>query len=383
MKVSLALTVCSLSFALACTEETVTHHSSSIAESNTEQTLSKRAEWTGLTHGIQTNADGGLPSIGTIAVDEQQPNLVYAPTGTGLYVSRSAGQSWSLAADVRNDQYPYYAALVVVDPRRAGVAYAAMDFYTSHYTQTGNTIFGTTTSGRNWSALKTTEFEAIGDMSVALEDSNVITASMISRAGVTLSQSTDRGATWKGLPSGNWPCCSQLVSLSKQHMYGTTLHGGYFAETTDGASTWNVLDFSALYDFAVDRRHPRTIYAARVNGFVRSTDGGKTWTAPTTAFAAGSIQFVAISPVDSRVYVIEVKDQQTTVYTSAEGRDEYQAISDGLPSTGVLSITPDPRSPCVAYAATASSGIYRTDTAGGTCRRSNGHSDHDQNGKNP
>jgi photosystem II stability/assembly factor-like uncharacterized protein len=364
MKVSLSRTVCLFASLLLASCADTPERDDEPSIERTEQALLKPAAWVALPHGM-TGPDGGMPPVYQIAVDEKISALVYAGASGGLYTSLSFGQSWSLAPDVRNPQYPFRVGHVVVDPSRFGTAYAVVSY--NYETQSAGTVFGTTNAHRGWSALLERGFESITGISVAPDDSNVIYVSAFARAGRDLLRSSDRGATWQNVYTGAIPCCYQLVMLSKQHMYGLTFYDQHLTETTDGGATWTSLDESTLLDLAVDRRKPSVLYAARLDSLVKSTDGGHTWAALSTPFAAGSARSVSVSPADSRLYVIAVQDEQWTAYASTDGGATFRAISEGLPTTRVNSITPDPRLPCVAYAATES-GAFRTVTAGGSCR---------------
>jgi photosystem II stability/assembly factor-like uncharacterized protein len=136
---------------------------------------------------------------------------------------------------------------------------------------------------------------------------------------------------------------------------------------------WSLLDGTgdtAVRSLAADLRRPGVLYAANLRydevGLIKSTDGGKTWFAPSPQFVGAQVEHVAVSPVDSRVYVGVSEDEGKAVYASTDEGKTFVLANGGLPADGVSSITPDSKLACIAYAATAH-GVFRTLTAGGTC----------------
>ena len=126
-------------------------------------------------------------------------------------------------------------------------------------------------------------------------------------------KSTDGGATWTGLASGDFG------GLAIDPQTPTTLYAcgiwlidwqtganGVF-ESTDGGATWSTSASYPSCSVVNDPQTPSTRYAGTASGVLKSTDGGTTWTAASTgltnilsAYRVGSrVGPLAIDPLTS------------------------------------------------------------------------------------
>jgi len=154
--------------------------------------------------------------------------------------------------------------------------------------------------------------------------------------------------------------------------------GGLFI-SHDSGKTWTAVEamngqsIRALTQAPSD---PKTIIAGTLKGVFRSQDGGVQWTqiTPSGSMDLHEVESIAIDP----------KDPQTIYagtwhlpWKTTDGGANWHNIKQGLiDDSDVFSIIIDPTVPSVVYTS-ACSGIYRSDSGGGTVSQDPGHS-HDR-----
>jgi photosystem II stability/assembly factor-like uncharacterized protein len=233
-------------------------------------------------------------------------------------------------------------------------------------------------TGSSWQNLGPTNFA--GRVSaVAVDPSN---AAIIYRgtAGGGVWKTTDGGVTWKPLTDdlGNLSIGAVAVAPSRpQTVYVGTGEGALgidgidgigFIRSTDGGATWS-LPVSVLapkfFDLNVHPTKPDEILAATSAGIQKSTDGGSTWKSVFSKYAATAIVRVPNAPAKLLATVWDISSASPTwngfIYRSTNGGETWLP-SGGAgtppfdPDTGRLSIAIAPSAPSTVYvmAATAS-----------------------------
>src|SRR5205085_1967235 len=135
-------------------------------------------------------------------------------------------------------------------------------------------------------------------------------------------------------------------------------------------------------DFAVDEKHPSTIYVGTATGGVfKSINNGTTWTPLFDAQPTSSIGDICIAPSDSNVVWVgsgEANNRQSSswgdgVYKSTDAGKTWTFM--GLPETSAISeVLIDPRNPDIVYVAAVGHlwkanperGLYKTTDGGKT-----------------
>ena len=220
------------------------------------------------------STDGGVSwsdlanSTGPIvleAIDPEDASILYARTsdGTGRVLkSRDGGATWSPAGSGL-DGLGFVA--LAVNPRQPATLYAG----------THNGIFKSDDGATSWQEIRAAGLSAS------------ISELLAGPEGVLLAgdrfRSTDSGASWH---TANLPGPAYLIAAdpgNANHLYGFTDTNDLVYKRTDGGASWSAtprdLSTGFLSSLAiVPGDPPRLVAWAGGKGFVKSTDGGVTWT---------------------------------------------------------------------------------------------------------
>jgi len=211
--------------------------------------------------------DQDILNIGSLAIDEKNPDIIYCGTGeanlssdsypgVGLYKSTNAGQTWQLIAPSENNTVPVRIGRIAIDP-----------FDSKHIILGGVGLAEVSATGADY-----------GGMFV----------------------STDAGLSWKRqtfISDKNYWCHSIVFDpKTKGRIYASLTEKGSRSgiwRSTDGGKNWQHLltDLPEPSRFgratlAISPSNPNVLYAFAMNedtddlllGVFRSTNGGDNWT---------------------------------------------------------------------------------------------------------
>ncbi|MGD0484456.1 MAG: glycosyl hydrolase [Gemmatimonadales bacterium] len=278
--------------------------------------------WMGTTGGgVFKTTDGGntwLPAsdayfggtIGSIAVSESNPDIVYVGTGEyplrgnvahgdGVFRSTDAGRTWTSLGLTATQQI----ARVRVHPTNPDIAYVAVLGHAFGPNRERG-IYKTTDGGRTWTQVLFRN-DSTGASDLAMDPANpeVLYASFwqVQRTpwsltsggrGSGLFKTTDGGAHWteitanRGLPRGLWGNVGLAVSPARPGRVWAIIEadsGGVY-RSDDGGATWTWLNRDhklrerAWYYMRItaDPRDSDVVWAVNT-GLFRSKDGGRTF----------------------------------------------------------------------------------------------------------
>jgi photosystem II stability/assembly factor-like uncharacterized protein len=251
-----------------------------------------------------------IASIGAIAIDPQDHNVIYVGTGepclrgnisfgNGMYKSVDAGKTWTHIGldDTR------HIAKVLIDPNRPDTIFvAAIGHAYGPNQQRG--VFRSTDGGKTWEkVLYKDEKTGAVDLVFDPNNSHILYAALYQEIrtpwsftsggpGSGIYKSMDGGTRWKqlsgsGLPEGIYGRIGLAVGADSDHVYALieAKKGGLYV-SDDAGKTWKMVNddqrllqraWYYMHIFA-DPRSPETLYILNT-GTYRSTDGGVHFTA--------------------------------------------------------------------------------------------------------
>ena len=253
-----------------------------------------------------------VSSIGSVAVADSDPNIVYVGTGEacirgnishgdGVYRSLDAGKTWTNIG-LRDTRA---IAKILIHPTNPDIVYvAALGHPYGHNTERG--VFRTRDGGKTWEKILYKD-DKTGAMDIDFDPANPhILFAALWEAGRTpwsltsggpgsgIYKSSDDGNTWKhlegnGLPSGLMGKIGISVSGANPNRIYAIIEAkeeaGGFYSSNDGGEHWtHVTDDHRLRQrpwyythVTADPKSADTVYVMNTS-LLRSTDGGHTWT---------------------------------------------------------------------------------------------------------
>ncbi len=283
-------------------------------------------------------------SIGAIAVAPSDPSIIYVGSGEGLhrpdlsvgngiYKSSDAGKSWTHLGLGEGQQIPALA----VDPRDPNRVFAAVLGHPYGPSQERG-LYRSTDGGQTWQRVISKD-ENTGGSDVEIDPANpdVVYASMwevregpwednneLNGAGGGLFKSTDGGSTWHPLTNGLPKDLSQLyvaiapsdsrrlyatlaTAAGKLSVYRSDDAGDSWSQITSDPRPSGRIGGGDLPIPKVDPKNPDVLYVVSTVT-MRSTDGGKTWSAFRGAPGGDDYQNLWINPNNGNILLI-VSDQ--------------------------------------------------------------------------
>ncbi|MCO5725346.1 VPS10 domain-containing protein [Robiginitalea marina] len=262
----------------------------------------------------QNKSDGyfSTPSIGAIAVAQNDPNIVYVGTGSdglrsnviegkGVYKSIDAGKTWQHIGLGQTGQI----GGVRLHPQDHNTAYVAA-IGKAFQASTERGLYKTTDGGRSWKqVLSISDRTGVSDVELLPTNPNVLFAAAwkaqrtpwtIISGGTPeeggIYKSLDGGASWtkieKGLPTGligkiDIEVCPSDSRIVYALVEAPGEEGGLYKSEDQGESFAQVSSHNGIRtrpfyytNIRVVPKNPDIVYAM-ATGYFKSEDGGKTW----------------------------------------------------------------------------------------------------------
>jgi photosystem II stability/assembly factor-like uncharacterized protein len=274
----------------------------------------------GVGGGVWKTTDGGLnwtpmsdkekfSSIGSIAVADTDPNVIYVGTGegclrnnilqgNGVYKSTDAGKTWQFLGLEDTRHIPR----IAVHPKNPDIVFvAALGHAYGPNAERG--LYRSTDGGKNWTKVLYKN-DHTGAVDVVFDPYNpsIVYAAMYEvyrtpysassgGPGSGLYKSTDGGTTWKqltgnGLPGGVWGKIGVAAAPEGNRVYALIEadKGGLY-RSEDGGEHWRLMTDDRRYrqrawyytHVFADPKNPDVVYILNTGSY-RSIDGGRTFT---------------------------------------------------------------------------------------------------------
>lgn len=330
--------------------------------------------------------------FGSLAIAPDNPDVVYVGTERNGFVrSRDGGRSWQrLRSGVRHSTVGYPEIYdISIAPGNASVLMAATRDspgpLTGDYPSAIAGAYRSVDGGDGW-ARANCGLPGAATVAVQIVDAGGATAVMAVSAGAAtfsplsgqlfpggLFRTTDGGASWTAVSSPVSLATTQFNTLRRVPSTGELFTFAFdqgdptrsvgFLKSTDGGATWtrlaDPLSGRQIVHFDVSA-DGRTIWADADDDFRawRSTDGGATW-AVTGGFVANGV--VAVSPQNADLLLI---DDFGTLRRSANALGTTQVVVTSAQPFEDVAFAPS--NAAIVYAVTRGYDVYRSADAGVT-----------------
>lgn len=240
-------------------------------------------------------------------------------------------------------------------PRIMGLVFADKAGGTMHVAA-GNGEMRSFDGGANWKI--TTGWEVTESQHIALDRTDRARVYLATAYGIWLSP--DDGDTWKQVHGDFTQALASDVSADRR-LIAATEHGLMLTE--NGGESWKLVGpESAMIDVGQSNSNPlEWIAGSRLEGILRSTDGGLNWTVALAleASAAG----VSIDPSDFHHQAAVTWGDG--IYVSEDGGETWVRRT-GLPTSYLVETIFDANMTGRLWVATREEGIFYTDNLGAT-----------------
>ena len=308
-----------------------------------------------------------IRSVTTLAVNPQASGTVYAGGSQEFGVpkdlakSTDGGQTWRFL-----DTGPTLsdAIAVAVDPHTPATIYLAQ------LSDAGPALVRTTDGGDSWLSITDGLPFRFQPTALALDPQNPLTVYVA--GGAHVFKSVNGGLSWSETSAGLTPAVDDGVPSyvfvlaidprNSNAIYAGTGGDGLFRSATDGASwarvTSGVFSDLRVSALATDPANPSTVYAAALDGvdqaeFLRSADGGLSWTNPGIPLSTLRIDAIVVDPVTPATLYLTT--QGSGFLKSTDRGDTWAPANAGFPAprnSFIYSLAIDPTSHTHLYAAT-------------------------------
>ena len=314
-------------------------------------------------------------SIGSIAVAESDPNVVYVAsgeglqrpdlaTGDGVYKSADAGKTWTHLPGLRDGQQIGQVAIDPKDANKVFVAVTGHPYGPNEERGLYRSVDGGATFKR---VLYVNDRTGASEVQIDPQHPNVIYAGMWQRqeapwengswigAEGGLYRSTDGGDSWTkltghGLPDDILQVQVAIAPSDSKRIYaeiGTVRGPVLLMRTDDGGENWVHAPVDDTRPEArigggdvpvpkVDPKDPNTVYVATVVTW-KSTDAGKTWTGLRGAPGGDDYQNVFINPINTDI--IALASDQGVIISQNAGKTWTQWYNQ--PTAAMYHVTAD------------------------------------------
>jgi photosystem II stability/assembly factor-like uncharacterized protein len=253
------------------------------------------------------------------------PELVYAGTDGGIFVTKNHGDTWEDLSD----------GLRIAQIYRISTGQAADDRVLGGWQDNGSNLW----NGIEWEEIDASTYDGM-EAIIDFTDPDIM---FITHQYGDLKRTTNGGDTWTYEQCcGGWVTPFVMDPTDHNIIYYGASAGDVYKSTNNGTSFTNKnsnLSGGEVYSIALTPADPEVVYAATFTDIKRSDNGGTSWTSVNDAFIPGGValNYLAVSDTDPlKVWAaLSAYAEGEKVYYSDNGGESWTNISGTLPNVPV------------------------------------------------
>ena len=271
-------------------------------------------------------------SIRAMGVATSDPRILVAGALDGVFRSRDGGDAWERISPANHAEIKNIES-IAVDPRDPQVIYAG----------TWHLAWKTNDGGANWHPIKQGVIDDSDVFSIIVDRVNSSIVYLSACSGIYKSeQAGEVFHKIQGMPfSARRTRVLAQDPTSTAVVYAGTTEGLW--KTIDGGMEWKRITAPNIIvnDVLVDPRHPaRVLLATDRSGVLASTDAGTTWAASNQGFAHRQVSSMVVDRKDPRtIYAAVVNDKEFGgVFVTRDAGAHWSQMNDGLASRDIFAL---------------------------------------------
>ncbi len=327
---------------------------------------------------------GGMDRVYSIALNPDQPEMLYVAGGRSFNFSVDGGATWEFSTVNNYD---------TANMRPPNIHSIAVDFTNTTVYCGGYGVLKSTDGGQNFTlAVNGLESDKTRSLKIDPFDANCVHA--ITAFGYGATYTTDGGETWQLSESGFYDNYGMIVEID-QTAQGDTVYasaGWGLWRSTDKGRNWdwmsNQFQYSHVHGIAIDPLNSNNIFVGigsdesnpSGQGFFKSTDGGSIWeniSEDANGFPEGiHVAEIRIDPTDPQtVYICTRGDTSCGdfdapctpgdgIYKSTDRGENWTAKNNGLTNLNIASMVINPYDPNILYAGAVAESLFDSGDGG-------------------
>lgn len=261
--------------------------------------------------GVYRTCDGGNSwtllsgtkgiSVWSLTLSPGDPDVMAAGTGTGVFLSRDAGENWTRISPEGDTELRPVVSLAF-HPTNSKILYAG----TTHLP------WRTTDGGATWESVHEGMMDDSDVFSIQVDPVNPARVFASACSGVY--GSSDRGSLWHRLETPKGAFRTHFVAIDPKHpetVFAGTTEG--LLKSADSGLSWRRVSAESVKSIAFDPWVPGRVYfASPTGGLLISTDGGNTLREANAGFTNRS--FTTLAGSGNQLYSSSVYESSAGIY---------------------------------------------------------------------
>ncbi|NIW99687.1 MAG: T9SS type A sorting domain-containing protein [Phycisphaerae bacterium] len=337
-------------------------------------------------------------NVRTLAIDPDNPQVIYAALSFDVLRSQNAGDSWELISNVRGLAPPHRVPIITdleIDPSNSNHIIIA----------TESLVARSLDGGTTWQVIIDSVGQGFYDIEFNPRNPNTVYAAA---GDFTIEDNIDGGGIFKSVNGGqSWQLLINTIQGKDDHVLDIDIHPVdttmlYAAvsvrvgspikadvyKSTDEAESWMRLNVASdevsenpfdgsPFSISIAQSDPERMYVGMKDSVLVSMDGGLSWIDRTGNLPEGTNRLIVTDPrISECVYTGMIRQlpfRGFGLYKTEQGGVNWSKLTNGLRDSLINDIVFHPTQPDTLYIGTNVFGVYKSTDGGEDWNFSNGN----------